>query len=225
MAEAFPSISPARGLHELAEEIGADLLVAGSSRHSALGQVLAGNVGRNLLHGAPCAVAIAPKGYAGREAEGLRRIVVGLDGSAESRLALEDAVELARATGAGLRLVAVARAPQVAPEIPGSLQAMEAAIEGSLREELGDALASIPAEVATEASLITGDPAAKLGAAADTASLLVLGSRGYGPVRRVLLGSVSSALVARARCPVLVRPRAAGVGDRAPAPRPALRPA
>ena len=61
--EAYPSSSPARGLHELAEEIGADLLVVGSAHQGRVGQVLAGSVGVALLHGSPCAVAIAPRGY------------------------------------------------------------------------------------------------------------------------------------------------------------------
>jgi nucleotide-binding universal stress UspA family protein len=56
---AVVSSSPARGLFELAESERADLLVVGSSHHSGLGAVLAGSVGRALLHGAPCPVALA----------------------------------------------------------------------------------------------------------------------------------------------------------------------
>jgi nucleotide-binding universal stress UspA family protein len=113
-AEAFPASSPARGLHGLAEEIGADLIVVGSSRHSKLGQVLAGNVGARLLHGSPCAIAIAPRGYHEDVAESLDTFVVGVDGSEEARLALEDAVELARKANARLKLVAVAELSPVA---------------------------------------------------------------------------------------------------------------
>jgi nucleotide-binding universal stress UspA family protein len=109
--EAFPAPSPAHGLHGLAEEIGADLVVVGSSRHSSLGQVLAGNVGVALLHGSPCAVAIAPRGY--RERAELTTITVGFDGSEDAALALNDAVELGRATAAGLRIVAVAEPPPI----------------------------------------------------------------------------------------------------------------
>lgn len=105
-AEAFPSSSPARGLHGLAEEIGADLVVAGSSRHSKAGQVLAGNVGLGLLHGSPCAVAIAPRGYAGAAEEELDAFVVGFDGSQESSLALQDGIELARRHETDARTVA-----------------------------------------------------------------------------------------------------------------------
>ena len=65
-AQPVQSSSPARGLHELAEEIGADLIVVGSSQHGHAGQTLLGNVGVALMHGSPCAVAIAPRGYAER---------------------------------------------------------------------------------------------------------------------------------------------------------------
>ena len=82
--EAIPSSSPARGLHDLAEESGADLIVVGSSRHSSAHQSLTGNVGLGLLHGSPCAVAIAPSGYRQRVADTIRTIAVGFDGSEES---------------------------------------------------------------------------------------------------------------------------------------------
>ena len=208
-AEAFPSSSPARGLHELAEELGADLLVVGSSRHSQGGQILAGNVGLGLLHGSPCAVAIAPRGYASAEVAELTRLVVGFNGSKESQLALGDAVELAEATGADLRLVAVAQQPHLPPGALNGYQELKEAIEDNMREQLARAQAAIPEHVRTEASLISGDPARKLAEAARGGSLLMLGSRSYGPVRRVLLGSVSSDLARGVPCPLLVRPRTA----------------
>ncbi len=61
-----------------------------------------------------------------------------------------------------------------------------------------------------ETALIEGEPAEVLLRQTDEARLLVVGSRGYGPLRRVLLGSVSSAVVAHAACPVIVVPRGSG---------------
>jgi nucleotide-binding universal stress UspA family protein len=212
-AEAFPASSPARGLHGLAEEIVADLIVVGSSRHSKLGQVLAGNVGARLLHGSPCAVAVAPGGYADEHGKPLDTFVVGIDGSVESRLALEDAVELARRANARLNLVAVAELSPVAYG-KGRGQAgwneLFEAIEERARDHLDEAVSSIPNDVASEGSLVSGDPAVKLADAGRArGTLLILGSRAYGPARRVLLGSVSEALVKAAPCPVLVHPRGA----------------
>lgn len=56
--------SPGRGLHQQAQESGADLLVVGSCSHGVLGRVLLGDDSRAALDGAPCAVAVAIHGYA-----------------------------------------------------------------------------------------------------------------------------------------------------------------
>lgn len=141
--EAFPSSSPGRGLHDLAEESGADLVVIGSSRHSKVGEIVAGNVGLGLLHGAPCAVAIAPRGYRDRAPGTLGPITVGFDGSEESGLALQDAIELAGASGVEIKLVAVAQLPPIVygkgGGSGGGYQELEQAIEEHLRTELDEA--------------------------------------------------------------------------------------
>ena len=216
--EAVPSKSPARGLHDLAEETGADLIVIGSSRHSSAHQVLAGNVGLGLLYGSPCAVAIAPRDYRQRAGEPLRVTAVGFDGSGESRLALQVAAELASEHQANLKILAVAELP---PIVYGkgagarSWSELREAIEEQLRGQLDDAVASIPEEVVTEVGLVSGDPAETLADAGRApGTMLVLGSRAYGPARRVLLGSVSAALVKAAPCPLLVHPRGVSVEAR-----------
>jgi nucleotide-binding universal stress UspA family protein len=60
------SSSPARGLHEQAEELAADLIVIGSCSRGALGRVMLGDDSRASLDGAPCTVAIAIHGFAER---------------------------------------------------------------------------------------------------------------------------------------------------------------
>jgi nucleotide-binding universal stress UspA family protein len=72
-----------RGLHQLAEQQAADVLVIGSCRRGLLGRVLLGNDTISGLTGAPCAVAIAPSGYVAT-AHRLSTIGVGCDGSQES---------------------------------------------------------------------------------------------------------------------------------------------
>ena len=71
--------SAARGLHDLAEAEGADLIVLGSCHRGPVGRVLMGSVAERLLQGAPCAVAVAPRGYSAPGPEGLRRIGVAFD--------------------------------------------------------------------------------------------------------------------------------------------------
>jgi nucleotide-binding universal stress UspA family protein len=208
-AEAFPSGSPARGLHELADEIDADLIVVGSSRHSRIGQVLAGNVGLGLLHGSPCAVAVVPRGYRDHSPGTLREIVVGFDGSPESGLALLGAVDLAKAGGASLDLVTVAVPPAVVGHGVSVDLDLEEALEAQLRGELDEAIRSIPDGVSADGTVLRGDPVQRLVETASRADILIVGSRGYGPLKRVVLGSVAAGLVRSARCPVLVNPRGA----------------
>jgi nucleotide-binding universal stress UspA family protein len=66
------------------------------------------------------------------------------------------------------------------------------------------------------ATLLDGPAADVLARATRELDLLVLGSRAYGPLRAVLLGSVSSRLVRSAESPLIVVPRAAGVASGAP---------
>jgi len=93
---------PARGLHDLARERAADLIVVGSSRHTLLGRMLLGDDARESLGGAPCAVAIAPPGYA-ESSSPLVEIGVAYDGSPDSEHALSTARGLASCSGANIR--------------------------------------------------------------------------------------------------------------------------
>ncbi len=98
--------SPGRGLHQQAEEQHADLLVVGSCSRGALGRVMLGDDTRAALNGAPCAVAIAARGYAENPAP-FTNIGVGYDGSPESTAALAMARELASATRADVHALEV----------------------------------------------------------------------------------------------------------------------
>jgi nucleotide-binding universal stress UspA family protein len=87
-----PSVG--RGLHELAEAEGADLLVIGSCRRGLMGRVMIGDETSDALNGASCAVAVAPFGYADAPAV-IDPIGVAYDGSDESAAALSVGRELA----------------------------------------------------------------------------------------------------------------------------------
>jgi nucleotide-binding universal stress UspA family protein len=215
-AEAFPSSSPARGLHELAEEIAADLILVGSAHYGRVGQAVAGSVGAALLHGSPCAVGVASRGYRERSGQELSAIAVGVDGSDEARVALEAACELASRTGAKLQLIAVAEPPVVGTGKGGAegWHELKEAIVQMMRDRLTEARDSVPEGIEVDTSLVSGDPAnALIDAAGGPGALLMVGSRAYGPLRRVLLGSVSTRLVRLALCPVIVTPRGVHAGD------------
>jgi nucleotide-binding universal stress UspA family protein len=95
------SSSVGAGLHELAEDEGADLLVVGSSRRGLLGRVMLGDDTRAALNGAPCAVAPAPAGYA-QQPRAIERVGVGYNCSPESEHALGVGRKLARQFSASL---------------------------------------------------------------------------------------------------------------------------
>jgi len=211
-AQPVQSTSPARGLHELAEEIGGDLIVVGSSKHGPVGQTILGNVGVALMHGSPCAVAVAPGGYADRSDRSVSTIVIGYDATPESQLALEGAYELARASGAPVKLVAVAEPPAVAYGKSGGAneawEILKDAVEEQVQARLDEAVHTVPDDIDVEPALVSGKAAEVLAdAARPLGSILLLGSRAYGPLRRVLLGSVSRTLAGSAPAPLIVHPR------------------
>lgn len=210
--------SAAKGLYELAGEEGAIAIVVGSTHRGPLGRVLPGAVGANLLQGAPCAVAVAPRGYTDRDRRSVGRVVVGFDGSAEASAALQIAAGIARQSQ-GTLILTTAVEP---PHSYGWGEALAALAEGDIRTReqtrkqqiLERGLEDVPDGVEVEDRLVDGEVADVLSGAAKDADLLVVGSRSYGPVARTFLGSASRALVERAQCPVLVVPRAGLDGAR-----------
>ena len=193
------SWSVGRGLHELAERRGADLLVVGSSGASLMGRARLADHTRAALNGAPCAVAVAPAGYADRPVL-IREIGVGYDGSADSERALEVARGLADDLAAKLSAFQAIALPVHLLREAGLA---EEAIDGHLasaRERIGG-LGEVEAHVAY------GDASEELALYGASVDLLIIGSRGYGPVGRLMHGSTSLRLAQTARCPLLVLPR------------------
>lgn len=158
-------VAAPRALSEVAADERADVIVLGSTHRGGLGRVLPGSVGERLLNGAPCAVLVAPAGFAERGKLSIQTIGVGYDGREQGSHAREVAARLAEELNATLTTITVG-------------------------DDEGD-----PADVLVERSR--------------SLDLLVIGSRGYGPVRHALVGNVSWAVIRSASCPVLVVPRTA----------------
>jgi nucleotide-binding universal stress UspA family protein len=199
--------SPEDALQALAERGEADLIVLGSTHHAAFGSVAPGSVAEHLLHGARCRLLIAPKGYAEADHSGdrLRVLAVGYDGMAESQAALDEAAVLAEKFGGSMKVVGVMTPiPPMAAAAPARAGA-EAGPDFQTR--LHEAVAALPSELRALPMLEQGDPVHKLLEVAEGVDLLVLGSRGFGPVMRLLIGSVSSRVIRGAPCPVMVVPR------------------
>ena len=203
---AYVGGSPGGVLNSLAESGDFDAVVVGSAHRGAVGRALIGSVGGNLLDGSPTDVAIAPRGYGAQRHEAPRTIGVAFDGSPESRAALERAATLAARLGARLRVLTVVVPAVASPVMHPGVYTGQAPPEPERVIAAGReaAEAAAPA-VAAESVRLDGDPAAELvRACEDGLDLLVVGSRGYGPLTRVLLGSVSRRVVGEAPCPVIV---------------------
>jgi nucleotide-binding universal stress UspA family protein len=140
-------------------------------------------------------------------------VVVGVDGSPESRAAIEFAMREALRRNAWLR-VAAAQLPEYwtiaygTVALPAPEDVIEDAKEGA-RQTVDDIVRAHPELAAVEFTLeaIAGPPGPVLVDASDGADLLVLGHRGRGALRSALLGSVGLHCVLHATCPVtVVRP-------------------
>lgn len=140
-----------------------------------------------------------------------RAVVVGVDGSAATGIALDWAMERARATGAPLRLVAAYPADAflapVGGRVVGPDRRTHAALETVARHHLKEAerrVHELAPGLEVESAALGGPTRAVLLHEAQRAEVVVVGSRRLGPVHRVFSPSTGAASAARASCPVVV---------------------
>ena len=212
------AVSPSAGLVATARVELPYLIVIGASGHSPLREALVGSVAGELPLKAPCPVVVTPPDAvmpdALSPAADQNSIVCGVSDSPEAEAAARTAGQLARALEARLLLVH-ARLPQ--PPVGNAVMGRHAlAIADHVvaeREErisaelLGRAVEWSACEgAALETVIETGDPAERIEAVAERerAALIVVGSRGRGPVRAAVLGSTSRRLAANACRPVVI---------------------
>jgi nucleotide-binding universal stress UspA family protein len=201
------SSSAAHGLHDLAEQLQARVIVVGSGKGAPRQRLSAGSTAERLLAGSVCPIAVAPAGME-RPPGTIGRIGVAYIDTPDGRAALDEAAALARRTGTPVRLYTVViEADAVRPFLIG--EDVERAYLHTARETFEESLTraaeSVP-DVQVDWTLLGGDVVEAL-AELDDVDVLFCGSRGYGPARRVLLGGVSTRLVRRAKRPVVVVPR------------------
>ncbi len=165
---------PTNVLLETAAQRNADLVVVGSHDTGRVAGIVLGSTATAIIHDAPCSVLVARGSVAGGWP---RRIVVGVDGSAASHVALEAAREIAERAGA-----------DVVPLL--GIETISLGDLANARERVSDLQES------------TDPPVKALVEAAETADLLVVGSRGLKGLKA--LGSVSERVAHQAACSVLV---------------------
>jgi len=207
------SRSVTRGLHVLAEQEEADLLVMGPSHRGTIERVFQGDLTLSTLHGSPCPIAVPPAGYAERRPEDRRLIGVAIDGGEETADVLDYAATLAEELSASLLIVNVAETT-VGSVVPAWMDATATShyIE-SVRAEayavLRRAEETVAERVPTSTKLIQGMPGEELSRFGAGVDLLVMGSRAYRAVGRVLVGSTAGRVLHEAPCAVLIIPQAA----------------
>jgi nucleotide-binding universal stress UspA family protein len=197
--------SPARVLTHIAEQENFDLIAIGPCQPGIVGRILLGSVGNGLTHGAAAPVVVATRGFDKHRRHTIGEIAVAWDGSPEAGEAIAHAEVIARREGARIRLVTVAIRATMFPGVIG----WEPVVPKTPREVLDEGIASVAPDIPVEGRLIDGGsiPAAIAGECRTGVDLIVVGSRGYGALGRVLVGSVATGLLHRARCPVLTVPR------------------
>jgi nucleotide-binding universal stress UspA family protein len=209
------TVTPAVGsatcaLHDVAEREQASLVAIGSSGRGRGGGVLPGAVTDRLLRGAPCPVAVAPVGFAFEDAAAVPRLIgVAFTDTPHGRAALSTACMLAVRAHGFVRLLTVAEPlhPMITATLDAmALEAARNARDAEAKVTLRHGLDSVSAGRSAGGEGLSGDPSDALSAASADFGLLVCGSRGYGPMRTLLVGGTSHVLVRKAACPVLVVP-------------------
>jgi nucleotide-binding universal stress UspA family protein len=205
-----------RALERVVDRDHCDLLIVGSSRAGARGRVRIGTRARQLLSECTASLAVAPRGLREGSTRRLERIGLGYDGGPQSKAALTVAASIAIAARARLSVRAVVddRLPTFG-WFESSRQRVfamwESVIEPEVESLADDARRAVAATHAdAEVEVLRGGPADALRELCEHVDLLVLGSRRWGVLARVLLGSTGEALMHDASCPVLVVPSTAG---------------
>lgn len=194
---------------EEAERFAADVIVLGWRGHGAIRRALMGSVSRGVARGARCAVLIV------RRSRRIRRVVLGFDGSVMAKRALTLVGGLV-APRHGRVILVTAVEPMAVPSrglVPGAgtiareVKRANARRGRAAMRELTRAAAQLQrGGWHTRKVLTSGEPLRDLlGTVASTRSqLLVIGARGTGGVRRLLLGSVAEGVLNRSPVPVLI---------------------
>ena len=196
------------GLARVAVDRGAAFLVLGSSHRGRLGRIVPGGVTSQLLMHAPCAIAVAPVGYAHNAGGPVSRVGLAYDATGESDVALSAAATAASRLEVPLQVYYAMHA--ISPE--PAWDEYRGHMRGFARGILDRGLRQLPAGLKVSSRVLEGNVAEVVAQAAgeDGVGLLFVGSRGYGPLREALLGGVGGELLHTAPCPLVIIPRGSG---------------
>jgi nucleotide-binding universal stress UspA family protein len=202
---------PAAEIARLVEEKGVDLVITSTRGHSGLKRLILGSVTQRLMRTLSCpllAVQSPDEGFIGKGAAGIRlkKILVGCDFSADAVLSLNYGLSLAQEFEADLHLVHVSEPPAYREFMSPAEQAQDMVHTDVFKDKLEEL---VPADARNWCSLqvvvLRGQAHEELVAYAVTQNMdmIVMGVRGYGLMRSLLMGSTTDRVVRRSPCPVL----------------------
>lgn len=194
------AMNPANALVEASAD--ASLLVVGNRGHHQLVESMLGSVGHAVSAHASCPVVVVR----GDDASSMARVVVAYDGSEPADRAVAFAAEAARTAGGSLHIVGAWDDPIASygfTQAVGGIEEIGEAVHDDLETARKSVRADHP-ELTVTTEVARGQAAVEVARIAEGAGLLVVGSRGRGGFRSLLLGSVSRRLLSTAPCPVAV---------------------
>jgi nucleotide-binding universal stress UspA family protein len=202
---------PAAEIARLAEEKGIDLVITSTRGRAGLKRLILGSVTQRLMRILTCpllAVQSPEEGFIDKDVSGIRlkKILVGCDFSADSVLGLNYGLSLAQEFEAELHLIHVSEPPAYREFMSPAEQAQDIVHTDVFKEKL-DSL--VPAEAhhwcSLQVAVLRGQPHEELVAYAMTQNMdmIVMGVRGYGLMKSLLMGSTTDRVVRRSPCPVL----------------------
>lgn len=207
----FASRTAGEGLLDAAEQLGAQVLVTGSSSDGSLGQVVLGSTTDWLLHSSPIPVAISPRGYRGAKSGKLIRVTCAYSGTPESVKVVERVKALTDELDVEMRVVtyAIRGRTMFPPEV--GLHAEDSLLQEWARQ-LRETLAKLKADGVVgddvELQVVTGNgwDEALDDTEWDDGELLALGTSSRRSLKTVFLGSHGAKIIRHSPVPVLVLP-------------------
>jgi nucleotide-binding universal stress UspA family protein len=202
--------SPAAEIIKIADRWKPDLILVGSQGLSAFGRFVFGSVSQKVVTEAHCSVRVA-RGRVQEEPGCPARIIIGVDGSPGSKAAADEVIRRTWPKGSEV-LLFTSMDPLPVSKLAELRSIRESKNELAYAQAIEQTL-QLPIEAELRAAGLTvsslvkeGDPKRILIEEAERwgADCIFVGSRGMGRLKRFLLGSVSTAVVARAHCSVEV---------------------
>lgn len=204
--------STTTGLIEMADELGAGLVVVGAGRGALLHRFTLGSVANALLHSATTPVALAPRGY--QEVDGMTRITAAIGERAGAQALLDVAVESAAARSVELRLISLVDLDEMTPStrLAADAEQQEQVLDGARRH--ADALASrsrsvLPATVPVTTAVGHGRSieSAVSSLEFDSTEIVFVGSSRLAATKSIFLGAVANKILRSLPVPMVVVPR------------------